>query len=48
MPNRNIAPRITRLSTPSLLPYQCLMVCPVTETMYYKKSATGAEKQERI
>ena len=22
------------------------MVCPVTETMYYKKSATGAEKQE--
>ena len=23
-----------------------LMVCPVTETMYYKKSATVAEKQE--
>lgn len=25
---------------------ESLMVCPVTETMYYKKSATGAEKQE--
>lgn len=25
---------------------ESLMVCPVTENMYYKKSATGAEKQE--
>ena len=34
MPNRNIAPRITPLSTPSLLPYQCLILANGTEIFY--------------
>ena len=34
MPNRNIAPRITPLSTPSLLPYQCLIWANGTEIFY--------------
>ena len=34
MPNRNIAPRITPLSTPTLLPYQCLILANGTEIFY--------------
>ena len=34
MPNRNIAPRITPLPTPSLLPYQCLILANGTEIFY--------------
>ena len=34
MPNRNIAPRITPLSTPTLLPYQCMILANGTEIFY--------------